>query len=66
MPIRAPVIINNGLLKIKPIADEASPEHAFNNDITIGMSAPPMRMVIVMPNRAVKVFSIKKLVNEGE
>ena len=51
-PTRAPAIIKPLFIRTKPVAAAAIPEYEFNNEITTGISAPPIGIVIVMPNIA--------------
>ena len=64
-PTNAPVIISRELFIIKPTAVEAKPEPALSKEITIGISAPPMRKVIKMPKAHAVVVKMPKFRSEA-
>ncbi len=45
-PTNAPVIISAVFSNVKPIPAAAQPEYEFNIEITTGMSAPPIGIII--------------------
>ena len=51
-PTRAPEIINALLFNTNPVEDAAIPEYEFSNEITTGISAPPIGIVSATPIRA--------------
>ena len=40
------------IIRTKPVAEAATPEYEFNNEMTTGISAPPIGMVNVIPINA--------------
>ena len=48
-PTKAPVIINALFSNVKPIPAAAQPEYEFNIEITTGISAPPIGIIINTP-----------------
>src|SRR5262249_25399782 len=50
-PTRAPVMISAELPSVKPIPAAAQPEYELSMEITTGMSAPPIGMMISTPKR---------------
>ena len=48
-PTNAPLIIKALFINTNPVAAAATPEYEFSNDITTGISAPPIGMVKVIP-----------------
>ena len=48
-PTNAPVIIKAVFSKVKPIPAAAQPEYEFHIEITTGMSAPPIGIIIKNP-----------------
>ena len=49
-PSRAPAMIRIGFASANPSAAPLNPAKEFSNEITTGMSAPPMRITIITPN----------------
>ena len=60
LPIRAPTTVIRLLFNMKPSAQRAQPEQEFKTVMTTGMSAPPIAMVKVTPDKKGKK-SLKKL-----
>src|SRR5262245_39298222 len=57
-PTRAPVTISAMLPSVKPMPAAAQPEYELSIDMTTGMSAPPIGMMMRMPNsRAAAVIA---------
>src|SRR6476620_10219736 len=50
-PTSAPVMISAELPSVKPMPAAAQPEYELSIEITTGMSAPPIGMMISTPNR---------------
>ena len=50
-PTNAPVIIKAVFSKVNPIPAAAHPEYEFNIEITTGISAPPIGIIIKTPNK---------------
>ena len=48
-PSRAPATISSLLLSANPIAEAESPAYELSSEITVGMSAPPIGMIISTP-----------------
>ena len=48
-PTKAPVIIKAVFSKVKPIPAAAQPEYELSIEITTGISAPPIGMIIKKP-----------------
>ena len=51
-PSKAPAMIRSLLSSTKPMAAAESPAYEFKREITVGISAPPMGMIIITPNRS--------------
>ncbi len=49
-PSSAPATISSLLSIANPIAAAESPAYEFSSEITVGMSAPPIGMIIITPN----------------
>ena len=49
-PSNAPATIRSLLPRTKPIAAAESPAYEFSSEMTVGMSAPPIGMIIITPN----------------
>ena len=49
-PSSAPATISSLLSSTKPIAAAESPAYELSSEITVGMSAPPIGMIISTPN----------------
>ena len=51
-PTSEPATISTLLSTAKPAAQAARPEYEFSNEITTGMSAPPIGITTMMPKRS--------------
>src|SRR5262249_17975683 len=61
-PTRAPVMIRAELPSVKPMPAAAQPEYELSIEITTGMSAPPIGMMMSTPNaKAAKTSSQKAI-----
>jgi hypothetical protein len=48
-PSSAPAMISSLLSSTKPIAAADNPAYEFNSEMTVGMSAPPMGIIMSTP-----------------
>ena len=56
-PSRAPATISSLFSSTKPIATAARPAYEFSNEITVGMSAPPIGITSITPNTSDSTIS---------
>ena len=54
-PTNAPLIIRALFMRTNPVAAAAIPEYELSNEITTGISAPPIGMVSVTPKTAAAI-----------
>ena len=59
-PTSDPLIISPLFIKTNPVAAAATPEYEFNNEITTGISAPPIGIVRVIPRIAANATTPRK------
>ena len=66
-PSSAPAMISSLLLSTNPIAAAESPAYELSSEITVGMSAPPIGMIISTPKseRRCRMISGKSQVWPG-
>ena len=63
-PTIPPILTNKASLIAKPAIAAATPLRLFNNDIVIGMSAPPTRILKNQPNKLENIDNpIIKIIN---
>ena len=58
-PTNAPVIIKAVFSKVNPIPAAAQPEYEFNIEITTGISAPPIGIIIKKPIKKETAINIQ-------
>ena len=61
--LKLPVIINAVFSKVKPIPAAAQPEYEFSIEITTGISAPPIGIIIKNPISNDATVLISKIIH---
>jgi len=60
-PTNAPVIINAVFSSVNPIPAAAHPEYELSIDITTGISAPPIGIIIKKPISNEAIIKVQKI-----
>ena len=63
-PTYAPVIIKAVFSNVKPIPAAAQPEYEFSIDITTGISAPPIGIIIKKPIKKETAIKIQNKLDD--